>query len=363
MTDESYIQLAIEIAKKGKGNVSPNPLVGCVIVKDDRILSASFFEKFNSQHAEIIAINSASSELKGSTMFINIEPCWNDKGEASCVAEIINNKISRVVIGTLDMNPQHSGKGIKQLKAAGVEVKAGVLENECVELNKFFFKYIIKKLPYITLKATQTIDGKIADSHRNSRWMSSMPARRFAHSLRAKYDAVLIGSKTAEIDNPKLTVSLTEGRNPKRILIDAELSLSTKLKLFQRNPDRNLIVLTSESSKGKKIKLSKLHKLGAEVIFVQSEGKSKIDLKSALKKLAESGITSVIVEGGSGLFTSFVKENLFDDILLFQSPRLLGTGLSLIGTLGIKSVKNAFKLKINSFEKIGEELLVEFRKT
>lgn len=362
MTDESYIQLAIEIAKKGKGSVSPDPLVGCVIVKDDRILSAGFFEKYGGPHAESNAINSSNDNLIGSTMFINIEPCWNGDGNPSCVDEIIKNKINRVVIGTLDMNPQHSGKGIKQLKDAGIEVKAGVLENECVELNKFFFKFVTKKLPYITLKATQTIDGKIADSHRNSRWMSSISARRFAHSLRAKYDAVLIGSRTAEIDNPKLTVSLTEGRNPKRILIDSELSLSTKLKLFLRNPDRNLIVLTSESSKEKKIKLSKLHKLGAEVIFVQSEGRNKINLKSALKKLAESGITSVIVEGGSGLFTSFVKENLFDDILLFQSPRLLGTGLSLIGPLGIKSIKNAFKLKINSFEKIGEELLVEFRK-
>lgn len=362
MTDESYIQLAIEIAKKGKGSVSPDPLVGCVIVKDDRILSAGFFEKHGGLHAELNAINSSLDDISDSILFINLEPCGSDGSNSSCVDEIIKHKIARVVIGTLDMNPAVSGKGIKQLKSAGIDVKVGVLENECVELNKFFFKFITKKLPYVTLKATQTIDGKIADSHHNSRWMSSLSSRRFTHSLRAKYDAVLIGSRTAELDNPRLTVSLTEGRNPKRIIIDTELTLSTRLKLFAGNPDKNLIILTAEASRQKKIKLNKLYNLGVKVFFVPNEGRKKINLKSALKKLAGSGITSLMVEGGSGLYTSFVKENLFDDILLFQNPRLLGTGLSFIGPLGIKSLKNAFKLKINSFEKVGEELLVELRK-
>ncbi|MBZ0199731.1 MAG: bifunctional diaminohydroxyphosphoribosylaminopyrimidine deaminase/5-amino-6-(5-phosphoribosylamino)uracil reductase RibD, partial [Ignavibacteriaceae bacterium] len=216
MTDESYIKLAIEIAKKGNGNVSPNPLVGCVIVKDDRIIGAGFHERFGESHAEVNAIENSKEDVKGSTLYVNLEPCSHIGKTAPCVDRIIEKKIKRVEIGTLDMNPLVSGKGIKKLMSKGIDIKVGVLEKECIALNKFFFKFISQKLPYVTLKAAQTIDGKIADFSGDSKWISCSSSRRYVHEMRSKYDAVFVGMGTVKKDDPSLTVRLAEGRNPKR---------------------------------------------------------------------------------------------------------------------------------------------------
>lgn len=177
MADESYIQLTIEIAKKGEGSVSPNPLVGCVITKNNRIIGAGYHQKFGEEHAEINAINSTSETLEDSTLYVNLEPCSHHGKTPPCVERIIKEKIKRVVIGTLDINPLVSGNGVKALKKAGIDVKVGVLEKECIELNKFFFKYISEKLPYVTLKAAQTLDGMIADKNNHSEWISCGEAR------------------------------------------------------------------------------------------------------------------------------------------------------------------------------------------
>ncbi|MDO8550774.1 MAG: bifunctional diaminohydroxyphosphoribosylaminopyrimidine deaminase/5-amino-6-(5-phosphoribosylamino)uracil reductase RibD [Ignavibacteria bacterium] len=362
MTDESYIKLAIEIAKKGSGKVSPNPLVGCIVIKNDRILGAGFHEKFGGKHAEVNAIEKAGSNIEGATIYSNLEPCSHFGKTPPCVDLIISSKIKKVVIGTLDMNPQISGKGVKKLKAAGIEVKVGVLENECIGLNKFFFKYITKKLPYVTLKAAQTIDGKIADKAGESSWISSVPSRKYVHSLRARYDAVLVGAGTVEKDDPKLTVRLTEGRNPKRIILDSDLDLNLNHKIFTRNSDKNLIVITSRKSIGKKRRINKLNSLGVTLLFVKEERDDRINLKSALRELQKIGIASVLVEGGSQVFTSFIKENLFDDMIIFISPKILGCGIPIVGNLGIKQLQKSLKIKINNVEKIGDDVLVELHK-
>ncbi len=193
MSDESYIKLAIEIAKKGIGSVSPNPLVGCVIVKNDKIISAGYHEKFGENHAEINAIEKAKESIEGATLYTNLEPCSHQGKTPPCVDKIIEKKIKKVVVGTNDMNPLVSGNGIRKLKSAGIDVKVGIMENECIELNRFFFKYITEKIPYITLKAAQTLDGRIADKSGDSKWISSIESRKYVHQLRACYDAVLVG--------------------------------------------------------------------------------------------------------------------------------------------------------------------------
>lgn len=361
MTDESYIQLAIEIAKKGMGNVSPNPLVGCLIIKDNRIIGAGYHEKYGENHAEINAINSVKENIEGSSLYINLEPCSHQGLTPPCVNKIIEKKIKKVIIGTLDMNPKVSGNGIKKLKTAGIDVKVGVLENECVDLNKFFFKYITKKIPYVTLKAAQTLDGKIADTGGDSKWISSLLSRRYVHELRSKYDAVMIGYGTALKDNPNLTVRLTEGRNPHRVILDTKLKLSTEHRLFSNNSDKKLIVVASKNSVTKKRKISKICSKGAEIIFVKEE-KGRLNLRSALKELAKRKISSVLIEGGSCIFTNIIKNNLYDDILLFLTPKFLGAGLPMIENIGIKSVKKALKVKIRNVEKIGDDVLVELIK-
>ncbi len=360
MTDESYIQLALEIAKKGMGDVSPNPLVGCVIVKKDRIVGAGFHEKFGGNHAEINAINTAKESLEDSVLYVNLEPCSHYGKTPPCVDKIIENKIKRVVIGTLDMNPSVSGNGVKKLIAAGIDVKVGVLENECVKLNKFFFKYITKKIPYVTLKAAQTLDGKIADKNGDSKWITSVQSRRYVHSLRSQYDAVLVGTGTVEKDDPNLTVRLIEGRNPKRIIIDTNLRLKTSYRVY--NKDNNLIVLTSKNSAVKESKIDNIKSKGAQVVFVKEDGEGNLHTKSILKELGKIGIASVLVEGGNKIFTSFVEKRLFDDIFLFISPKLLGDGISIVGNIGVKNIKYSYNLKIEDTEKIGDDIVVELSK-
>lgn len=362
MADESYIQLAIEIAKKGTGSVSPNPLVGCVIVKDNKIIGAGYHQNFGEDHAEINAINSSAEPVEGGTLYLNLEPCSHYSKTPPCVDRIIKEKIKRVVIGTLDVNPLVSGNGVKALKKTGVDVNVGVLENECIELNKFFFKYITSKLPYVTLKAAQTLDGMIADKNKNSEWISSKESRKYVHWLRARYDAVLIGSDTAKIDNPKLTVRMVEGRNPYRVVLDSKLNLKTDLYLFKNNSDEKTILITAEANKSKLNKINKFDKLGVNVLFVKPDRKGRIQFKSVLKELSKLQIASLLVEGGSKIYSSFIKQNLFDDILLFVSPKILGSGLNTFSEFKSKKLGDAAKLNVKQTQKIGDDILIELVK-
>lgn len=360
LNDESYIKLTLEIAKRGVGCVSPNPLVGCVIIKNNNIIGAGFHEKYGCNHAEINAIESSKVSVEGATLYVNLEPCCHEGKTPPCVDRIIKEKIKKVVIGTLDMNPLVSGKGIKKLKAAGIEVKTGVLEKECAELNKFFFKFISKQTPYVTLKAAQTLDGKIADIHGQSRWLSSLPSRKKVHRLRAQYDAVMVGTNTISKDDPKLNVRLAEGRNPVRIIIDAKLSLGLDHNVFF---DNNVIIIASNSVVSKKKKVIKeIQDKGIDIIFSDYIDNKKLNLDKILHLLAKKNITSLLVEGGSKIFTSFIKEDIFDDIALFITPKFLGSGLSGVSDLGIENMKDILKLKINSFEKIGDDMFLELIK-
>lgn len=344
------------------GSVSPNPLVGCVIIKNERIIGAGFHEKYGGKHAEINAIDSSIESVEDSTMFINLEPCSHQGLTPPCADKIIESKIKRVVVGTLDMNPLVSGSGIKKLKSAGVEVKVGVLENECIALNKFFFKYITTGLPYVTVKVAQTLDGRIADEHGESKWISSTQSRRYVHDLRSKYDAVLVGAGTVKRDDPNLTVRLVEGRNPRRVIIDTCLSIKSTNKLYLNNGDKKLIIVTSVKNLDRKNKIKRLLNCGAKLVFVNEEEKNKLSLREVLKELGKMKITSVLVEGGGGVFTSFIKKNVYDEILLFMTPKILGAGLPVINNIGIKSIRNALKIKIGNFEKVGDDLMVELNK-
>jgi diaminohydroxyphosphoribosylaminopyrimidine deaminase/5-amino-6-(5-phosphoribosylamino)uracil reductase len=362
LTDESYIKLALEIAKKGRGNVSPNPMVGAILVKNEKIIGAGFHEHFGGNHAEINAIQNAKQDVAGSTLYVNLEPCSHYGKTPPCTEAIIKNKIKKVVIGTLDMNPLVSGSGIRALKDAGIEVKVGVLENECVALNKFFFKHISKQLPYVTLKVAQTLDGRIADLSGDSKWITSLNSRRYVHDLRSQYDAVLVGTKTVKIDDPNLTVRFIEGRNPKRVVVDSSLKLNLKLKLFVNNIDGNLLLLTSRKSADKKRKLEKLKALGVEVLFVKENKDGTLNLKHALEELGKNKISSVLVEGGRKIYTSFIKEGLFDDMVVFISPKIIGEGLPAVDKLGIHSIRKSMKLRVRTVEKLGEDVLIELTK-
>jgi len=359
VTDESYIKLTLEIAKKGIGSVSPNPLVGAVLVKDGKIIGAGYHQKYGEAHAEINAINSASENVEGATLFVNLEPCSHFGKTPPCVDALLESKIKKVVIGTLDMNPIVCGSGIQKLKANGVEVKVGILENECVELNKFFFKNVTKKTPYVTLKSAITLDGKIADESYQSKWITSTASRKQVHKLRAEYDSVLVGANTVNKDDPQLTVRLVEGRNPKRIILDPQLKSCIERKIF--HSEKNVLLVTSAEKKNSP-KAKVLQELGVKLLFLRTDEQKRFHLKTVLKKIGDETITSILVEGGAKVYNSFIKENLFDEMQIFIAPKLLGSGIQFLSDFGIKEMSKARKLSLHSFEKYDDDLLLNLRK-
>jgi len=359
VTDESYIKLTLEIAKKGIGSVSPNPLVGAVLVKDGKIIGAGYHQKYGEAHAEINAIKSASESVEGATLFVNLEPCSHFGKTPPCVDALLESKIDKVVIGTLDMNPLVCGSGIQKLKENGIEVKVGILENECIELNKFFFKNVTKKTPYVTLKAAITIDGKIADGSYQSKWISSIASRKQVHKLRAEYDSVLIGANTVNKDDPQLSVRLVEGRNPKRIILDPQLKSCIERKIF--HSEKNVLLITSVEKKDT-VKVKTLKNLGVNFLFVKTDEMKQFHLKTVLKKMSDQNIASILVEGGAKVYNAFIKENLFDEMQIFIAPKLLGNGIQFLSDFGIKEMSKARKLIIHSFEKYDEDLLLNLRK-
>lgn len=359
MLDESYLQIALELAKKGKGKVSPSPLVGALLVKNDKIIGAAYRNSPSEISTEILAIKKSKENTEGATLYTNLEPCTLSTDTQDCIDFIIQSGIKKVVIGALNPRPDYKGQSIKKLRKAGIEVKTGILENECIDINKFYFKYISTSLPYITLKMAITIDGKIADTSGNSKWLTSVESRCLVHELRSEYDAVMVGFKSVKIDNPELTVRLVEGRNPKRIILDSKLQLSLESNLVKKNLDKNLIIVTSQKNQNKKKKINAYLKRGIKILFVPEKSNGKLDLLKTLSILSEEKITSVLVEGGSKVFTSFIKQKLEDEILIFISPKILGRGLPLCSNLGIKSLSEAINYSIKEVEKIGDDALIK----
>ncbi|MFH0735306.1 MAG: bifunctional diaminohydroxyphosphoribosylaminopyrimidine deaminase/5-amino-6-(5-phosphoribosylamino)uracil reductase RibD [bacterium] len=361
LSDEAYIQLTIELAKKGQGKVSPNPLVGAVIVKNGTIIGVGYHARFGENHAEINAINNCKDTPEGSILFVNLEPCVHFGKTPPCTNSIIAAKISKVVIGTLDPNPLVAGKGVEKLKTAGIKVVTGVLEKECIELNKFFFKYIKEKKPYINLKIAQTLDAKIADNQFQSKWITSAEARTCVHEMRNDYDAVLIGSNTVRIDNPELSVRFSEGRNPKRIILNKNLDLDINRKIFQ-NSDNNTIIVCSNKNIEKTKKIAQYTNLGIKLLFVEENNKGNLKLNKILKNLYDLGINSVMVEGGSRIFSSFVKKQLFDELSVFISSKLLGTGINAFSNIGINKLSDALNLRLISINTLGDDVLLIYKR-
>jgi diaminohydroxyphosphoribosylaminopyrimidine deaminase/5-amino-6-(5-phosphoribosylamino)uracil reductase len=354
-TDEIYIKKCLDIAVNGAGYVSPNPLVGCVIVKNKKIVAEGYHKKFGTAHAEINAIDSAKSKgikLNDSTLYVNLEPCSHFGKTPPCTDRIIENKIAEVVIGTIDPNPEINGKGIKKLKKAGIKVRAGVLEDECRKVNKFYFKYIKTGIPYVTLKLAQTIDGKIADMNGDSKWISSLESRKYVHELRSIYDAVLIGKNTLEKDNPKLTVRYIRGRNPYRIVIDKELTPDLNKDLFSDKYSDKTIVISS----GRQDEFIDRIFSERKITLINAKlTEDKIDLKDALKKLAKTGISSILVEGGAYTFTEFIESSLADELLIFTAPKIMGKGLS--SFLPQKMIELSKNINIDC-RKVGNDILI-----
>ncbi|MFQ5824049.1 MAG: bifunctional diaminohydroxyphosphoribosylaminopyrimidine deaminase/5-amino-6-(5-phosphoribosylamino)uracil reductase RibD [bacterium] len=333
MTDEELLKKTLKLAEKGRGQVSPNPMVGAILWKDNTIVGQGFHQVYGGKHAEIMALNEAEEQVEGGTLYVNLEPCSHSGKQPPCIDRILESGIKRVVIGTQDPNPLENGKGIVLLKNHGIEVRIGLLENECRALNEAYFKHAVTSLPLTTLKIAQTLDGKIASNTGNSQWITSEQARRYVHKMRSQHDAVLVGIGTVLSDDPNLTVRLVKGVNPKRIVLDSNLKLPLNASLLSGPLAYKTIIATTLKASWEKIK--SIEERGATVWVIEANPEGRVDLPTLWKKLGQEGIASVLVEGGSQVFSALLKAKLVDKIAVFIAPKILGDGISAVQHLRI----------------------------
>jgi len=359
MNDEQFMKLALKLAAKGRGFASPNPMVGAVIVKKGRIIGQGWHRCCGENHAEVNAIQTATEKVAGSTLYVTLEPCCHSGKTPPCTDLIICKKIKRVVIGTSDSNPLVSCRGINILRAAGIEVKTGVLEDKCRYLNEVFFHFMETGLPFVTVKYAQTLDGRIATATGQSQWISSPASLKFAHQLRAKHDAILVGIGTVLKDNPSLTVRMVRGRNPFRIIVDACLDVTANFNVMQDLSQTHTLIATTKSASDPAFQ--KLLKAGAELVSVRSNKKNHVNLKQLLHHLAARNISSVLIEGGSQIITSALKDNLVNRLVTIIAPKILGQGIEAVGDLNIRDLKKAKKLSLKSVTKKGVDVIMDYR--
>lgn len=306
---------ALELALLGRGSVSPNPLVGCVIVHNDKIVGEGWHKRYGEAHAEVNAIESVEDKsiLSECTVYVNLEPCSHVGKTPPCADLLIAHRVKKVVVANLDSNPLVAGDGIKKLRAAGVEVITGILEKEGRELNKRFFTFMEKQRPYITLKWAETSDGFIARENFDSKWISNEHSRQLVHKWRTEEDAVLVGTTTAFHDNPELNVREWSGRNPVRIVLDRFLRLSEKLNVFDRS-QKTLCYNVLKHEEQPNLSLIRV----AEEDFV----------KQVVQDLFKQKIQSVLVEGGATTLQFFIDAGLWDEARVFVSDKGFGKGIA-----------------------------------
>lgn len=354
--DRKMMKRCFRLAKKGRSRVHPNPMVGAVIVKNGKIVGEGYHRYFGGPHAEVEAFKNAEQDVAGATLYCNLEPCCHtNKKTPPCTPLIISKKIKRVVVSNIDPNPEVSGKGLQQLREAGIIVQSGLLAKEGEELNRFFFTAMRNKRPYVTVKMAQSLDGFIAQAKGRQTWLTQKKAVRYVHRLRSWYDAVLVGSGTILSDNPQLTVRLVKGPNPKRVVLSAGLNVPLSANVFTDALRQQTIVLTGEKAEKEKIK--KLRDLGLRVCVLPVESDGALNLKHAFELLWEEfKIASLLIEGGQQVFTRVLKEGVWDEFIILQTPKILGRG--------VKAISKVKPMEVSLFEvkRLDPDVVLTYRK-
>lgn len=357
MNDVEFMKIALSLAEKWR--TSPNPKVGAVIVKEGRTLAMGYHAKAGLPHAEIDAISKLKPEqLKGSTIYVTLEPCCHlNKKTPPCVPAIIKSGIKCVVCAMEDPNPEVSGKGVAQLKKAGISVTVGILEKEAKKLNEHYIKRVTTNLPFVSMKVAMSLDGKIATRTGDSKWISGEKSRRYTQELRDRYDAVMVGIGTVLKDNPRLTCRINGGHNPVRIIVDSKLRIPLDCNVLKR-AEGMVIIGCGKHDNAKK--LQALEKLGAKV-FSCPRKDGEVDLRKFMRKVSETGINSVLLEGGSALDGTMLDEKLIDKFYVFVAPKIIGgkDAKTPIGGLGVELMKDAVILDRLSITQMGVDWLFE----
>lgn len=352
------MKLGLELAEKGRGKTSPNPMVGAVIVMSGEIIGQGYHEKYGELHAELNAINSCSQSIEGSTMYVTLEPCCHFGKTPPCTEAIIAAGIGTVVVGSIDPNPLVTGKGIKRLKENGIHVITGVLEQQCNELNKFFLYYMKTHTPYVAMKYAMTSDGKIATFSGKSKWITGQKARDHVHSLRNIYSGIMVGVDTIIADNPELTCRNGLGMNPKRIICDTNLRIPLTSKVVQTTYEADTYIATCSEDYEK---LGILEDLGCKIIKIPKRG-NHIDLNILTTRLADEKIDSVLLEGGATLNASALESSIVNKVYTYIAPSIFGgkEAKTPVGGRGVEEPQQAFKLTNRKITILGEDVLMEY---
>ncbi|PGK31726.1 riboflavin biosynthesis protein RibD [Bacillus anthracis] len=350
--DEFYMDLALQNARAMKGQTDPNPLVGSVIVNDNRIVGIGTHLKAGEPHAEIHAIRMAGDHAEGGTIYVTLEPCSHHGRTGPCAVAIVQAGIKKVVIATLDPNPVVSGNGVKILQDAGIEVVIGVGMEKSQQMNEVFNKFIVEKKPFVTLKSGITLDGKIATHSSDSKWITSEQAREDVHQLRNEHMAILVGVNTVIKDNPELTTRIPNGRNPIRVVMDSTLKIPLDSKIVTDKQAETWIFTSVNYDPEKK---TALESLGIKIFH--TNGMNQVDPNEVVTILGENLVSSLLIEGGGGINASFFENQLIDKVVLYIAPKLIGGQQAptfLEGT-GIKKMREAVELTDMTVECMGKD--------
>jgi diaminohydroxyphosphoribosylaminopyrimidine deaminase/5-amino-6-(5-phosphoribosylamino)uracil reductase len=355
-----YMKRALGLARRGLGKTSPNPIVGAVIVMGDRVIGEGYHHCYGGDHAEVIALRSAQEQVRDGTIYVTMEPCCQyERKVPSCLDRIIGSGVRRVVLGTLDPHPAVSGRGARVLDGSGIETTMGVLEEDCRKANEMYFKYVRNRIPFVTLKFAQTLDGRIASATGSSQWISSGASLRLAHRLRSIHDAIMVGIGTLLKDDPRLTVRLARGSSPIRVVADSRLRIPLNARVLQEQRVAPTVIATTlEANKDKRTSLTKM---GIEVMEVAADDMGHVDLQDLLIRLGKRGVSSLLVEGGSGIITSMLSQSLADKLVVAIAPKILGKGIEAVGSLGISDIGRCVKLDAVKVYRKGADLILEAR--
>ena len=355
--DEKYMRLAMQLAGNAIGRTSPNPLVGAVIVKDNRVVGCGWHRKAGTPHAEVHALNQAGELAQGADVYVTLEPCAHYGKTPPCAKALVEAKVKNVYGGLLDVNPKVAGKGFKILEDAGIHVEYGFLQDELRKQNEVFFKWIEHKKPFVVLKAAMTLDGKIATATGQSKWITNETSRAYGYKLRDIYDGIMVGINTVIEDNPMLTARVDGGKNPIRIVVDSSLRIDINANVVQDKSAKTIIATTDKADKDK---ILKLQAQDVDVIVVDKDENDKVDIEKLLDILGQQNICSILVEGGATLSGSFVAKKLVDKVYFFIAPKIVGgkeAKTSVAGT-GILNLQEALALKDIQIEKLEEDILI-----
>jgi len=357
--DIKFMRRAIELSLLGNGFVQPNPLVGAIIVKNNRIIGEGYHQKHGEAHAEVNAINNATESVEGATMYVTLEPCNHFGKTPPCSERIIREKISRVVIGIPDPNKSVSGGGIEKLLSVGIEVGTGILQKEVQRTNEVFIKHVQTGMPFCAMKTAMTMDGKISTYSGDSKWISNELSRNYVHELRHNFSGIMVGVNTIIADNPSLNDRSNHKTksHPIKIVVDSNGRTPLNSKIFESNGAKTIIAVTEKAGSDF---IKSANEKGAEIIFCPIKD-NKVDIRFLMKHLGKTGINSILLEGGSTLNFSALNEGLVDKVFSFISPKLIGgeKAQTPVGGEGFNKINDAILLKISDVKRFDEDILIE----